>query len=287
MRKQFTIFLILIFAFLLFPALLNATTNSLAKKLVGKIILQVESRGEAYYINPVDLQPYYLGKPEDAFSVIKSFGLGISNKDFNSFNGKAPSRLSGRILLKVEDSGKAYYINPTDLTLNFLGKPADAYNLMRKVGVGISNKDFDLLMNNSISTQPLTKKLTNQEIIKKLKPAVVYIETTNGAGSGMILDKSGYILTNAHVVSGVDSATIDLYDGQSKTAKVIGRDEEKDIALLKIESGNYFSVSFADSDKAEPGEAVFALGFPFGIKGDVSFKDGTISRVLTVRFLEY
>ena len=67
--------------------------------------------------------------------------------------------------------------------------------------------------------------LTNAQIIKKVKPAIVYIETKDGEGSGMIIQSSGtisYILTNAHVVAGVSEATITLQDSSSYTGTVIG-----------------------------------------------------------------
>jgi hypothetical protein len=73
---------------------------------------------------------------------MRDLGLGISNKDFNFFNGKAPARLSGKILIKVEDNGKAYYVNPVDLKLHYLGKPADAFQIMRELGLGIINTDI-------------------------------------------------------------------------------------------------------------------------------------------------
>ncbi|MEA2064813.1 MAG: hypothetical protein U9O66_00765 [Patescibacteria group bacterium] len=109
MKKQFTIFLILIFIFGLVPINFSNAEN-LSDRLKGKILLQVESNGEAWYINPDNSNRYFLGRPADAFSVMRELGLGISNKDFNSFNNVAPKRLSGKILLKVEDSGKAYYL---------------------------------------------------------------------------------------------------------------------------------------------------------------------------------
>ena len=122
-------------------------------------------------------------------------------------------------------------------------------------------------------------KLTNAEIIKKVKPAVVYINTKDGSGSGMIIASDGYVLTNAHVVKGSQNADISIFSGSTFSASVIGRDEEVDVAILKIVSDQKFStVELADSDKVMQGDNVFTLGYPFGIKGDVSFKEGTISR---------
>ena len=144
MRKQFTIFLILVFIFGLTPVDFSNAEN-LTDRLKGKILLQVESNGEAWYINPDNSNRYYLGRPADAFSVMRELGLGISNKDFDSFNNVAPKRLSGKILLKVEDSGKAYYVNPDNLNMHFLGRPADAFQIMRELGLGITNNDLNAI----------------------------------------------------------------------------------------------------------------------------------------------
>lgn len=123
------------------------------------------------------------------------------------------------------------------------------------------------------------KKLNNAEIIKKVKPAVVYIETDSGSGSGMIIDSSGYVLTNAHVVSGVNQATIMISDKREFSGVVVGRDEKSDLAILKM-SGQFHYIDLGDSDKVKQGDKIFTFGYPFGINDDVSFKDGTISRKL-------
>ena len=144
MRKQFTILLILVFVFALAPVNFSKAAD-LANRLKGRILLQVESKGEAWYVNPDNLKRYYLGRPDDAFKVMRELGLGITNKNFDSFNGVAPKRLSGKILIKVEDSGKAYYVNPANLKMIFLGKPADAFKVMRETGIGISNNNLNLI----------------------------------------------------------------------------------------------------------------------------------------------
>ncbi|PKM91428.1 hypothetical protein CVU82_02425 [Candidatus Falkowbacteria bacterium HGW-Falkowbacteria-1] len=148
MKKQTTIFLkniyisffLLLFSFLALPV--DAAT--LAQRLSGRIVLQVEESGEAYYINTVDLKRYYLGRPADAFSVMRFFGLGATNSDINNFlkNG-ARSNLSGKILLQVQDKGQAYYVNPVNLRLYYLGRPTDAFNVMRQLGLGIKNSDLN------------------------------------------------------------------------------------------------------------------------------------------------
>ena len=86
-----------------------------------------------------------------------------------------------------------------------------------------------------------------------------------GVGSGVIVTKDGYILTNNHVVDGADELKVALQDGREFTAKVIGRDPKSDIAVIKIDAKDLPVVAMADSDKVEVGDVVLAVGNPFGI----------------------
>jgi len=123
--------------------LVKKINKALAKRLSGRILLQVQEHGEAWYVNPMDLLKYYMGRPADAFAMMRKFGLGVSEKDYNNFvkNG-VPARLDGRILLRVQAHGEAYYISPTDGKMSYMGRPADAFALMRKFGLGITNADL-------------------------------------------------------------------------------------------------------------------------------------------------
>src|SRR3989338_6695911 len=129
-----------------------------------------------------------------------------------------------------------------------------------------------------ISSPKITQKLSNAEIIRKIKPTIVYVETNNSVGSGMILSVDGFILTNAHVISGVSSVQIKLFNSKTFSGVVVGRDENIDLALLKINTDNVSAIELGNSDDVQQGDEVFALGYPFGLEGDVSFKEGTISR---------
>ncbi len=116
--------------------------TTLSSRLSGRILLQVEEKGEAWYLNPLNNLRYYLGRPADAFNLMRALGLGATTQDISSFlKNTAPKRLSGRILLQVEDKGQAYYVNPLTLKLHYLGRPDDAFNLMRTLGLGISNSN--------------------------------------------------------------------------------------------------------------------------------------------------
>ena len=90
-------------------------------------------------------------------------------------------------------------------------------------------------------------------------------------GSGFIVDKTGYILTNAHVVEDASRITVKLSSGEEFIAKVIGKDEETDVAVLKIDAGKDLPfVNLADSEKAKVGDWVLAIGSPFGLARTVT-----------------
>jgi serine protease Do len=86
-----------------------------------------------------------------------------------------------------------------------------------------------------------------------------------GVGSGVIVTKDGYILTNNHVVDGADEVKVALQDGREFTAKVVGRDPKSDVAVIKIDGKDLPAVTMADSDQVEVGDVVLAIGNPFGI----------------------
>lgn len=85
-----------------------------------------------------------------------------------------------------------------------------------------------------------------------------------GLGSGIIVSPGGYILTNNHVVDKATSLKVKLSDGRDFSAKVIGKDPQTDVAVVKIEANNLPTLPFANSDAARVGDLCFAIGNPFG-----------------------
>lgn len=154
----------------------------------------------------------------------------------------------------------------------------------------------------AVSPQTLSDAFA--EVAKKVEPAVVSIDTKGkmpdiaargestpgdsgdimdffrrqmqrrpvyAVGSGFIVDKSGYILTNQHVVDDAARITVKLDNGEEYQAKVVGTDEETDLAVLKIDAGHDLPfVKLGNSDQARVGEWVLAMGSPFGLTRTVT-----------------
>ena len=86
-----------------------------------------------------------------------------------------------------------------------------------------------------------------------------------GLGSGVIVRPDGYILTNHHVVDGAEQVNVELTDGRSFKAKVVGSDQPSDLAVLKIEGANLQTLTLGDSDAVRVGDVVLAVGNPLGV----------------------
>lgn len=121
---------------------------------------------------------------------------------------------------------------------------------------------------------------TVEEIVEENKKAVVEIKTESvatdswlnnyvkeGAGSGVIVDSDGYILTCNHVISGASNIVVTLSDGTEYKAKVVGTDAKTDVAVLKISGKNFPAAKYGNSDDLAPGNLVVAIGNPLGQLG--------------------
>ena len=126
---------------------------------------------------------------------------------------------------------------------------------------------------NSISAEQTDFSKVIQETIK----GVVGVVTNKGSGSGFIISDEGYIVTNEHVISGATAANIISYESKVYRVSLIGKDTKKDIALLKIESGDYQELKIGDSDDLKVGNKVIAIGNPLGLSFTVT--EGIVSAV--------
>jgi uncharacterized protein (TIGR03790 family) len=114
-----------------------------AAKQQGKILLQVEDKGRAWYVNPKNSKRYYMANGAEAFKIMRALGVGITNANLNKLkqNKALAKKQAGKILLQVEARGEAYYVN-ADGSLYYLKNGAEAYNVMRKLGKGIKTSDL-------------------------------------------------------------------------------------------------------------------------------------------------
>ncbi|MGV8955832.1 MAG: trypsin-like peptidase domain-containing protein, partial [Cypionkella sp.] len=97
------------------------------------------------------------------------------------------------------------------------------------------------------------------------------MQQATSLGSGFIISADGFIVTNNHVIDGAEEIQVFLSDGRRLPAKLVGHDEKTDLAVLKIASAEPLPfVSFGDSDSAQVGDWVMAIGNPFGLGGSVT-----------------
>ena len=140
--------------------------------------------------------------------------------------------------------------------------------------------DVTLVADNSQYTQD---EMQNISVYEKCNEAVVNITTqvmgydwflepvvtSSGSGSGSIIDKRGYVVTNVHVIENASIINISLADGSTYEGKVIGQDKESDIAVLKFDPPSGIelkTIAFGDSDRLKVGQKVIAIGNPFALE---------------------
>ncbi len=199
---------------LFFVSFHPAQAATVASNLSGRILLQVQDKGQAWYVNPANKMAYYMGRPTDASELIKRLGTGITDYDLRKIpvapmnyygtpdadrdgisdafeqvygtdmnnpdtdydgypdvvelnNGYSPfgagtqsydmafaKSQKGKILIQVQRGGAAWYVNPTNLKAYYLGKPQDAFNVMRALGLGVSNETLAQIPGTYIGNYP-------------------------------------------------------------------------------------------------------------------------------------
>ena len=171
------------------------------------------------------------------------------------------------------------------------------------LGAGISmafggggSKEHDNLSESSLSAAT-GSKLTVAEIVAKNADAVVEIvvestgigifgQTTlqEGAGSGVIVNSDGYIVTNYHVIEGAKTVTVTLHNGDEYKASIIGGDDASDLAVLKINAKNLTVATLGDSSKVVVGDLAVAIGNPLGQLGGTATSGivSALDRELTI-----
>lgn len=131
---------------------------------------------------------------------------------------------------------------------------------------------------------PATAPGSLAEVVERVRPSVVSIQAGAADGSGVVFDREGHVITNAHVVAGARGEVgVRFSDGTSAQATVVGTDPRSDLAVVRVTGvGDLVPATFGDSDALRIGDQVLAIGSPLGLDGSVtsgivSAKDRTIA----------
>ena len=135
--------------------------------------------------------------------------------------------------------------------------------------------DENLIVN---AVEKVSKSVVNISSVRMVQDQLYRIFPIEGAGSGVIIDKKGYILTNNHVIEGADKLKVTTTDGNTFEGKVIGTDDLTDLAVIKIQSNESLrSSELGNSDSLKIGQIVIAIGNPFGLAGGPTVTAGIVS----------
>jgi len=135
------------------------------------------------------------------------------------------------------------------------------------------------------SVEKVSKSIVNIASVRMMQDQLFRIFPVQGVGSGVIIDNRGHILTNNHVIEGTDRIIVTLGDSKQVNAKVVGTDEETDLAVVMAEpleinthnEVNFQPANLGNSDELKVGQIVMALGNPFGLTGGPTVTGGIIS----------
>lgn len=268
MKKIITIIIIIK---LVLIAQFSLATENLTQKLSGQILLQVESNGEAWYVNPADYKRYYLARPSDAFDLMCALSVGITDEDlakipigvieyddqdddnddlanrleqalgtdpqkadtdedgYNDFleiiSGYSPvgvgalpiniffsQKQAGKILLQSENHGETWYVNPLDNKRYYLGRPADAFKIMKQFGLGITNNNIQYITEGSTRATPPASPPYCPEC-QRSSATQVMVEAADAIRSGDINRATAYFTEELH---GLLEYNLNFLDAESR-----------------------------------------------------------------------
>jgi len=146
------------------------------------------------------------------------------------------------------------------------------YNVLKDAKLSVVNISTQKSIHNATRQNPFFNDPLFREFFRGYNyRGMPQEQIQNSLGSGVIISKEGYIVTNNHVVEGADTIKVTLADEtQEYEAKLIGSDPKSDIAIIKIEAKDLHAMKFYDSDDVKVGDIVFAIGNPFGVDGTIT-----------------
>lgn len=205
------------------------------------------------------------------------------NNNFNEENNDFNENIKKKKTKRLPSLGLALMLLTSSLLGGVVG--AFSYKYFEKPNTESITKENNLTTDNLTTTSIPKTSIT--EVAEKVGPAVVGISTTKSnwmdstssesAGSGIVFDSDGYIVTNQHVIEGGTKIMVSLPNGKKAEAKVIGQDAKTDLAVLKVEEKGLTTAKFGNSDSIRVGDSVIAIGNPLGEKFAGSVTSGIVS----------
>ena len=198
----------------------------------------------------------------------KEFPGGYFHKTKTSIGARLEHPMIARISLAGYSTKE---ITLTDGPMNWIslsGRNHGEYWLLKSNHFHVSLQSISETFTGGITAQvssggaELAPELSLEELVRRTKPAVVYLKGLDKAGSGFLVTDTGVIVTNAHVARGEETLLTLLPGGQQLEAKVVYIDADLDIALAKVEGANFPHLALADAAAVRQGESVLAIGNP-------------------------
>lgn len=137
----------------------------------------------------------------------------------------------------------------------------------------LPNSESDIIS----SVEKVSPSVVNVNTIRLVHDYFYNIVPLKGMGSGFIIDPSGLILTNNHVIEGAEKIQVTLVNGKILQGRLVGSCSSTDVALVKVNAEGLAAIELGDSDKAKVGQFVIAIGNPFGLVGGPTVTVGVIS----------
>jgi len=127
------------------------------------------------------------------------------------------------------------------------------------------------------AVEKVSKSVVNVSTVRLVNTGFFLTVPVKGVGSGFIIDRSGYIITNNHVVEGTSRVEVTLPNGKMVPGRVLGTDSSTDIAVIKVDTEELAPAELGDADKLKVGQVVLAIGNPFGLAGGPTVTSGVVS----------
>lgn len=243
----------------------------------------VESMKDSYFdagtVAAMDNDKGGITKPKVILTpVVRDLYFNLKGKTFNAYKGPCSISVDWKIY-KVNNRDKLLATIPLKTSVyRFSGNSAPLLDFMIAesardlMGIDtlydyISNLEKEYMEESKgsvfkIQAPPSPNYKTPKEVLKGSVAGVVTIESKDGFGSGVIISKDGYVITNYHVVEGEKRVKIKLNAEVKLNADIVKTNKDYDLALLKLEASDLKALPFGDSEKAEVGDDVWAIGTP-------------------------